>query len=160
MKPITYSKKIVLILAWYGIMVLNGTACFKSVEKKYWSVNSKADPITKEANGISEKEITPNNFLADAIEKDNPIYPYSDDKIVDQTSEEENVIDQCENSTYCKLQPSNLPMENDPIVSIIVTDDIVRTDSTDKEEWAEQMEDLIKEKSQKQTLQNEQIQQD
>ncbi|MGI2257336.1 hypothetical protein ACRRVD_02075 [Candidatus Cardinium hertigii] len=163
MKFITYSKKIVLILAWYGIMLLNGTACFKSVEKKYWSVNSKADPITKETNDISEKEVPANNSLADAIEKDNFIYPYSDHKMVNQTSEEENIIDQCENSTYCKLQPSSLLVENDPIIvldnPIVFPGDIIRTDSTDKEEQSEQVEDSIKQKSQKQTLQDEQIEQ-
>ncbi|MGI2262304.1 hypothetical protein ACRRVA_03295 [Candidatus Cardinium hertigii] len=155
MKPITYSKKIVLILAWYGIMVLNGTACFKSVEKKYWSVDNTRDFIREKANGISEKEVPANNFLADAIEEDNAIYLCSDHKMVDESSEEENGIYQRGNSTYHKLQPSNLPDD-----SIIILDDVIKTDPTDQEEQAEQIEDSINQEHEKQTLQDEQTQQD
>ncbi|MGI2298263.1 hypothetical protein ACRRVB_00285 [Candidatus Cardinium hertigii] len=98
MKTITCSKKIVLILAWYGIIVLNGTTCFKSAEKKYWSVDSKAEPITKETNSISEKE--DHNCLADPIARDNGIDVYYwGHKMVDKSSKKEHHIDQLENST-------------------------------------------------------------
>ena len=142
MKAITYSKTIIVILTWYGIMVLNGTSCFKSIEKKYWSVDSKRGP--KNTSGISEKELLANDFPADTIKKDD--YLSWDHKMVDESIEEKSDIDELKNSSFDKRQPS---MPNDSTVSL---DDAIRTDPADKENQDKEMTNSFNQEHEKQNI--------
>lgn len=105
MQHTIYAKRLVPILIFFGAMVGSGTACFKSVERKYWSNSS--EPDGAQAPPVDQA-------LAGVIEKANCTLP--DQKMVDQDGAQANGLGQSGSSICYAAQPSNLLVANPPVV--------------------------------------------